>query len=74
MAFQMFLYNSNNQINSSQRTIANIDLLSAEVMNTKADTSVTRYLREKSIALKKVSKTFDSSVTSSDYSAKIGTF
>lgn len=74
MAFKMFLYNSNNQINSTQRSISNIDLLSAEVMNTKAETSVTKYLREKNIALKKLSKTFDNSTITSDYSVKIGTF
>ncbi|NQV77087.1 MAG: hypothetical protein HQ490_01880 [Lutibacter sp.] len=72
MSLQMFLHNSNNQINSIQRITTNLDLLTSEVMNNKADTSVTRYLREKNIAIKQIQKTFDNEIGFNDYSVKIG--
>jgi len=72
MVFQMFLYNSNSQINSEQR-IMNKDLLTTEIMRLDANTVVSRYIKEKKIALNSLEKTFDRNIGVKDFKIKVGT-
>lgn len=73
LAFQMFLFNSNSQINSDQRMM-NIDLLKAEVLNINIDSSVVRYNKARKEAMEQLKKTFDRGIGFDDYTIKIGVF
>lgn len=60
MVFTMFLHNSNNQSNLSQRIQMDKDLLMKELKILDSDTVVKRYYDARKQALKKIEKTFDS--------------
>jgi hypothetical protein len=59
MAFQLFMHNSSNASNRVTRIQMADNILMAELKETKADTVVSRYLNEKSMAIKMLEKTFD---------------
>jgi len=66
MVFEMYLHNSNNRSNRSQRLQMNDELLIAELKNTQSDTVVSRYHKEKRRAIKAMEKTFDTQLTDTD--------
>ena len=72
MCFQMFLSNSNNQINSAQRNLMDKEMLIAETKNLKIDSVVKRYFDEKRYASKALKKTFDTQIGYNDYEVKMG--
>jgi len=59
MVFQMFMHNSSNASNRVQRLQMADNILMAELKEVKADTVVSRYMNEKSKAIKMLEKTFD---------------
>lgn len=59
MVFEMFLHNSNNRSNRSQRIQMKDEFLIAELKDMKAETIVKKYHREKKRALNEIQKTFD---------------
>jgi hypothetical protein len=74
MVFETYLHNSNNRSNRAQRLQMNDDLLISELKNTKADTVVSRYHREKKRAIATMRKTFDTQLNDHDgLEIKIGT-
>lgn len=66
MAFQMFLHNSNNKSNRSQRIQMSDEMLIAELKNTQADTIVSRYHKERKKAIATMQKTFDTELNDHD--------
>lgn len=66
MVFEMYLYNSNNRSNRSQRIQLNDEMLIAEVKNMNAETIVRRYYRELKRAKATMQKTFDTSLNDHD--------
>lgn len=59
VVFQMFLHNSNNKTNRSQRIQMNDQLLIVELKNLETDTVAKRYFDNKRRAIKQLNKTFD---------------
>lgn len=59
MTFQMFLHNSNNVSNRTQRIQMNEDLLLAELKRTDVDSVISRYYTELKKAKARIGKTFD---------------
>jgi len=73
MVFQLFLHNSNNRSNRSQRLQMDDQLLMGELKNTKLDTVVSRYHKELKRAKTAMSKTFDTQLNDHDgIQVKIG--
>lgn len=66
MVFEMFLHNSNNRSNRSQRLQMSDELLISELKNTQADTVVSRYHKEKKRAITTMKKTFDTQLNDHD--------
>lgn len=66
MAFQMFLHNSNNRSNRKERIQLNDDLLIAELKDTRTDTVVSRYHKERKRAINAMKKTFDTQLNDHD--------
>jgi len=59
MVFEMFLHNSNNRSNRSQRIQMDDQILIAELKDMSHETIVKKYHREKKRALDEIQKTFD---------------
>lgn len=59
MVFEMFLHNSNNRSNRSQRIQMDDQMLMAELKDMTHETIVKKYHREKKRALDEIQKTFD---------------
>lgn len=66
MVLQMYLYNSNNRSNRSQRIQMSDEMLIAELKNMQADTAVSRYHKEKKRAIAAMRKTFDTQLNDHD--------
>ena len=66
MVFELFLHNSNNRTNRSQRIQMNDDILIAELRNMQADTVVRKYHREKKRAISVMERTFDTELNDHD--------
>lgn len=59
MALQMFLHNSSNRINRTERIQLNRDSLNFELKEMRTDTVVKRFFSEKKKAIRQLEKTFD---------------
>jgi len=66
MTFQMYLHNSNNRSNRSQRIQMDDQLLMGELKNTQLDTVVSRYHKERKRAIAAMRKTFDTQLNDHD--------
>lgn len=66
MVLQMYLHNSNNRSNRSQRIQMSDEMLIAELKNMQADTVVNRYHKEKKRAIATMRKTFDTQLNDHD--------
>ena len=66
MVFELFLHNSNNRSNLSQRLQMNNDLLIAELKNMQGETIIRKYHREKKRAIAILEKTFDTQLNDHD--------
>jgi hypothetical protein len=64
MCFQMFMHNSNNASNRSQRIQMANNILVGELKDTKSDTVVKRYMDEKKKSIRMLEKTFDTQLKS----------
>lgn len=59
MVFEMFLYNSNNRSNRSEKNRLDSDMLLGELKDTKANTVCRKFYEEKKRAIRLLDKTFD---------------
>lgn len=66
MVFELFLHNSNNRSNRSQRIQMNDDILIQELKNMNAETVIRKYHREKNKAIEAMERTFDTQLNNRD--------
>lgn len=66
MVFELFLHNSNNRSNRSQRIQMNDDILIQELKNMNAETVIRKYHREKKKAIESMERTFDTQLNNRD--------
>jgi hypothetical protein len=66
MCFEMFLHNSNNRSNRSQRIQMRDEFLIAELKDMQNETVIRRYHREKKRAIESIERTFDTQLNNRD--------
>lgn len=66
MTFEMFLHNSNNRSNVSQRIQMRDDFLLAELKDMQNETSIRKYHREKKRVIELMQRTFDTQLNNHD--------
>ena len=66
MCFEMFLHNSNNRSNRSQRIQMRDEFLIAELKDMQNETTIRRYHREKKRVIESIERTFDTQLNNRD--------